>query len=105
MKRKYGMRDGGFTGQKPQKLVGNQTKLDANKLAKMTFHYLKRKRELLKMPMHKNTKKKAKMMYGGAMKKTKKMNKGGAMKKTKKMARGGAMKAKKMSRGGPVRRR
>ena len=31
MKRKYGMRDGGFTGQKPQKLVGNQTKLDLNK--------------------------------------------------------------------------
>ena len=36
MKRKYGMRDGGFTGQKPQKLVGNQTKLDANKDGKLT---------------------------------------------------------------------
>ena len=75
------------------------------RLAKMTFHYLKRKRELLKMPMHKNknTKKKTKMMYGGTAKK--KMQMGGAMKKTKKMARGGSMKAKKMSRGGPVRRR
>ena len=31
------------------------------RLARLTFHYLKRKRELLKMPMHKNTKKKAKM--------------------------------------------
>ena len=46
------------------------------------------------MPMHKNTKKKAKMMYGGAMKK-----------KTTKMAKGGAMKTKKMSRGGPVRKK
>ena len=36
MKRKYGMRDGGFTGQKPQKLVGNQTKLDANKDGKIS---------------------------------------------------------------------
>ena len=35
MNRKYGMRDGGFTGQKPQKLVGNQTKLDANKDGKL----------------------------------------------------------------------
>ena len=44
------------------------------------------------MRKNKNTKKKSKMMYGGAMK------------KTKKMARGG-VKAKKMSRGGPVRRK
>ena len=36
MNRKYGMRDGGFTGQKPQKLVGNQTKLDANKDGSIT---------------------------------------------------------------------
>ena len=47
MKRKYGMRDGGFTGQKPQKLVGNQTKLDANKdgkISKAYFSLLKKKK-------------------------------------------------------------
>ena len=47
MKRKYGMRDGGFTGQKPQKLVGNQTKLDANKdgkISKTDFSLLKKKK-------------------------------------------------------------
>ena len=46
------------------------------------------------MAINKNTKKKTKMMYGGAMKK-----------KTTKMAKGGATKTKKMSRGGPVRKR
>ena len=47
MKRKYGMRDGGFTGQKPQKLVGNQTKLDANKDGKISsidFKMLKKQK-------------------------------------------------------------
>tara|TARA_Y100001970_G_scaffold39274_1_gene48359 strand:+ start:1105 stop:1257 length:153 start_codon:yes stop_codon:yes gene_type:complete len=47
MNRKYGMRDGGFTGQKPQKLVGNQTKLDANKdgkISKADFSLLKKKK-------------------------------------------------------------
>ena len=47
MKRKYGMRDGGFTGQKPQKLVGNQTKLDANKDGKISgvdFEILRKKK-------------------------------------------------------------
>ena len=41
MKRKYGMRDGGFTGQKPQKLVGNQTKLDLNKDGKISYKEFK----------------------------------------------------------------
>jgi len=43
----YGMRDGGFTGQKPQKLVGNQTKLDANKDGKISsidFKMLKKQK-------------------------------------------------------------
>tara|TARA_R100001480_G_scaffold147872_1_gene146939 strand:- start:204 stop:359 length:156 start_codon:yes stop_codon:yes gene_type:complete len=46
MKKKYGMRDGGFTNKKPQKLVGNQTKLDANKDGKISskdFKMLKQK--------------------------------------------------------------
>jgi len=36
MRKKYGMRDGGFTKKKPQKLVGNQTRLDANKDGKIS---------------------------------------------------------------------
>jgi len=48
MKRKYGMRDGGFTGQKPQKLVGNQTKLDLNKdgqISKIDFTMMNKKKK------------------------------------------------------------
>ena len=48
MNRKYGMRDGGFTGQKPQKLIGNQTKLDLNKdgqISKIDFTMMNKKKE------------------------------------------------------------
>ena len=48
MKRRYGMRDGGFTGQKPQKLVGNQTKLDLNKdgeISKIDFTMMNKKKK------------------------------------------------------------
>tara|TARA_R100000081_G_scaffold34611_1_gene15970 strand:+ start:61 stop:195 length:135 start_codon:yes stop_codon:yes gene_type:complete len=44
------------------------------------------------MHKNKNTKKKTKMMYGGTAKK--KMQMGGAMKKTKKMSRGGPVRRK-----------
>ena len=76
------------------KATGNRKKLDKDGDGKITGKDLAMLRSGKKGKTMKKTKNgtKKKMMYGGTMKK--KMQMGGAMKKTKKMSRGGPVRRK-----------